>query len=126
MRIGLAIDDYFDSQEEDFYYNEYNNDDEEEREVWEDGEEVHLQVLPKLLHVPDRRGKKRLRMQRRPFHRSDAEIAIAAGSLFASPPTSPFNYFHQTTATTRAVAECIDRMDAGAAYTRHAHCNDDV
>jgi hypothetical protein len=64
MQIGPTEDEYFDSQEEDFYYDDYNDDNEEEREVWEDGKEVHLQVPPKLLHAPDRRGKKRLLIQR--------------------------------------------------------------
>ena len=62
MHIGPTEDDYFDSQEEDFYYDEYNSDDQEEPEVWEDGDEVHMQVPPELLHAPDRKGKKRMRM----------------------------------------------------------------
>jgi hypothetical protein len=106
MQIGEADDNFFDSQEEDFYYDDYNDDDEEEREVWEDGEEVHLQVPAELLHAPDRRGKKRMRMQRRPYNRGDAEISATAAALFASPPPSPAQsfeaYFQHTTAVAMA------------------------
>ena len=58
MQIGPTDDDFFDSQEEDYYYDDYNNDDEEDPEIWEDGEEVHLQVPLELLYTFNRRGKK--------------------------------------------------------------------
>jgi hypothetical protein len=123
MQIGEADDNFFDSQEEDFYYDDYNDDDEEEREVWEDGEEVHLQVPAELLHAPDRRGKKRMRMQRRPYNRGDAEISATTAALFASPPPSPAQsfqaYFQHTTAAAMAntnSARLATAMHAGGSY----------
>jgi hypothetical protein len=123
MQIGPVEEDFFDSQEEDFYYDDYNDDDEEEREVWEDGEEVHLQVPPELWHAPDRRGKKRMRMQRRPCQTSDADVSASAASLFASPVHSPLQtfqeYFQQRTGARtedRETANCSEHGFGGASY----------
>jgi hypothetical protein len=123
MQIGPADDDFFDSQEEDFYYDDYNDDDEEEREVWKDGEEVDLQVPPELRHAPDRRGKKQLRMQRRPCQRSDAKVYASTASQYASLPPSLLNSFHDyfvhrtKTATAHTeIAEYSQHTNAGAGY----------
>jgi hypothetical protein len=66
MQIRAADEDFQDAEEEeDFYYDGYNDDDEEQAEIWEDAEEIYLDVLlraPKLLHTLDRRGKKRMCM----------------------------------------------------------------
>jgi hypothetical protein len=52
-------------------------------------EEIYLDVpprAPELLHAPYRRGKKRMRMQRLPARRYDAEASASAASLFLSLP----------------------------------------
>ena len=131
MEIGPVDDVFFDSQEEDCYYDDYNDDDEEDPEIWEDGEEVHLQVPPELLHTPDRRGKKRMRMQRLSSNRSNAEACASAVALFASPPHSPPRpfpgYFLQGTgaATTQTgTARCIDPTNPSDGYGRGSHNTD--
>jgi hypothetical protein len=90
MQIRAADEDFQDAEEqEDFYYDDYNDDDEEQVEIWEDVEEIYLDVpprIPKLLHTPNRRGEKRMRMQRLPGRRYDAEPSAPAASLFLSPP----------------------------------------
>ena len=115
MEIGRADNDFFDSQEEDFYYHDYNDDDEEEQEVWEDGEEVHLEVPPELLHALDHKRKKQMRMQCRPSTRYDAAALASVASLFSSPPRSPLHpflgFFQHTTATNIAESWNIGCMD---------------
>jgi hypothetical protein len=115
LQIGPLDDAYFDSQEDDFYYDDYNDEDEEEREIWEDGEEVHLQVLPELLHAPYCRGKKRMRMQRHPFKTADAKFSASAVSLFASPPLCPIEpfggYLQYTVGTNMAEAQSVTSTD---------------
>jgi hypothetical protein len=121
LQIGPADDAYFDSQEEDFYYDDYNDEDEEEREIWEDGEEVHLEIPPEPLYALDRRGKKRMRMQRRPSKTIDVEFSAYVVSLFASPPLCPVEpfggYLQHTMGTTMAQTQsvtCTDPTNAGA------------
>lgn len=120
MQIGPVEEDFFDSQKEDFYYDNYNEDDEEKPEVWKDGEEVHLQVPPELLHAPERRGKKCMHMQCQTCTRSDAEMSASAASLFESPPRSPLAafeaYFLQRTATATIYIVTPD-------CTNHTHAN---
>jgi hypothetical protein len=90
MQIGVADDDFQDAEEhEDFYYDDYNDYDEEQAEIWEDAEEIYLDVpprAPKLLHAPDHKGKKKMRMQRLLATRYDAEALASAVSFFLSPP----------------------------------------
>jgi hypothetical protein len=114
MHIGPVEDDYFDSQEEDFYYDDYNSDDQEEPKVWEDGDEVHMQIPPELLHAPNCKGKKRMHMQRRPCNRSDAEISASIASLFAFAPPSPIEHSKITFSIKQLRPWCTQRL-------QHAH-----
>jgi hypothetical protein len=50
---------------------------------------VHLEIPPEPLYALDRRGKKRMRMQRRPSKTADAKFCASVVSLFASPPLCP-------------------------------------